>query len=155
MFWEGGAMRKIYKPNYIISFILYSIIVLFFIVSTIISFGFDLKMISAYILIFVFLMSLELFLFTQAVELDEEVMRIWSGGGYLFGGKPSRINYRDIKNLKEVIVPISVKFSYLRVSTDKKDYIILLKGVRDYEGMRDALLKRLSPQVKIELRLKE
>ncbi len=148
-------MRKIYKPNYIISFILYSIIVSFFIVSTIISFGLDLKMISAYILIFIFLISLELFLFTQAVELDEEVMMIWSGGSYLFGGKPSRINYRDIKNLKEIIIPISVKFSYLRVSTDKKNYIILLKGIRNYEEMRDTLLKRLSPQVKIELRSKE
>ncbi|OQX79614.1 MAG: hypothetical protein B6D56_06690 [Candidatus Omnitrophica bacterium 4484_70.1] len=148
-------MRKTYKPNYIISFILYGIIVLFFIVSTIISFGFDLKMISAYILIFIFLISLELFLFTQTVELDEEVMRIWSGGGYLFGGRPSQINYRDIKNLKEIIIPISVKFSYLKVSTDKKDYIILLKGIRNYEGMRDALLKRLPPQVKIDLRLKE
>lgn len=146
--------EKLYEPNYTISLILYALIVIFFIVSTIISFGFDFKMLGAYILCFFVLTSIELIFFNQAVKLDKEELKVWNGATYLLKLKPFVLRYQDITRIKEIIIPVSLKFSHLKIYGKGKKCSILFKGVKNYEDLRENLLTRLPQNAQIELKLK-
>lgn len=146
--------EKIYKPNCTISLILYALIVIFFIVSTIISFGFDFKMLGAYLLCFFVLAAVELIFFNQAVKLDEEELKVWNGIAYLLKMNPFVLKYQDITKIKEIIIPVSLKFSHLKIYGKGKKCSILFKGVRNYEDLKENLLARLPQNTQIELKLK-
>ncbi len=146
--------EKIYKPNCVISLIIYILMVIFFIISTIITFGFDFKMLGAYLLCFLVLVSIELIFFNQAVKLDKEELKVWNGATYFLKLNPLVLKYQDITRIKEIIIPISLKFSHLKIYGKKKKCSILFKGVENYEDLRENLLTRLPQNVQIELRLK-
>lgn len=146
---------KIYKPNCVISLIIYALMVMFFIFSTIITFGLDFKMLGIYLLCFLILVSIELIFFNQAVRLDKEELKVWNGAGYFLKWRPIVLKYQDIIKIKEVVIPISLKFSHLKIYGKEKKCSILFKGVKNYEDLKRNLLARIPQNTQIELKLKK
>ncbi len=133
---------KLYKPNYATLLLLGGFMLLFVImaiISTMKSGGIDSGLFIPILVITFIFIVIELLAFSRAIEFYEEEMKINTGLGYLLGFSPRSLRYDQINLITENI-SANLKFSNLKIYSKNKQYVIFIRGVRDYEKMKSELI---------------
>ncbi len=81
---------------------------------------------------------IELSFFSSAVEMGSEKMCVSSALGYFMKWPPHCFRYEDITGITENHAP-NPKFSNLKIHIAKKQHMIFIRGIQDYERMKKEL----------------